>query len=298
MLVRHGSRHSSRIEKLNALAAKLGKNWRYPRPVSFSAELAELGKQELQGLARRLSPIDACDIRSTSKPRCFDSATVFLSAANVSVSKIAVDDDNLRFSDSLEGSDQSEAETFLRGPEMAAIATSANSTVEDLVLAYEGCAYEIMLKDEDSPWCEYFRGDGVVEKLEYYKDLKAWYESGTPRAAEIARDRILGDLLTFDCGSWRFAHAETILPVLNALGLFQGLENLTAAHRDDRRFFRTSKLAPMAANVVVALRDDNKVTFALNERPLRLPACEYRDCCDLDTLRNRLLPTSPERSCS
>lgn len=240
--------------------------------------------------------MSACDIRSTSKSRCLDSAKAFVAAAQVAESEIEIDDHNLRFSDSLD-EDETEADAYLNGPEIAEVLSEMNNvTARDLVLMYEGCAYRILLRDRDAPWCDYFTTDSL-DKLEYYKDLKAWYESGTPRAGELARDRILSDLLTFDCGRWRFAHAETILPVLNALSLFQGLDNLTAARRDDNRLFRTSTLAPMAANLVATLHERDRVSFALNERLLKLPACDFEICCDIHLLRKRVLSSPDDDSC-
>ena len=96
-------------------------------------------------------------------------------------------------------------------------------------------------------------------------------------------------------GSWRFAHAETTLPLLALLGIFASEAPLTASVRDARRSFRTSVVAPMAANIVASLHACDgsegggseawRVRFMLNERELVMPGCDGAVYCGLETLR-------------
>ena len=62
------------------------------------------------------------------------------------------------------------------------------------------------------------------------------------------------------------------------------------AERDDTRAFRTSRLAPMAANLVASLHPCAvgppwRARFTLNEREVVLPGCGGDVYCDLERLR-------------
>ena len=68
---------------------------------------------------------------------------------------------------------------------------------------------------------------------------------------------------------------------------------LTARARDDARAFRTSRVAPMAANLVASLHPCAagppwRARFTLNERELVLPGCGDDVYCDLERLRAHL----------
>ena len=95
--------------------------------------------------------------------------------------------------------------------------------------------------------------------------------------------------------SIQVGHADTLLPLLTLLGLFQDEATLTAANYAAQagRSFRTSRMMPYAANLVVALYacgegGELRVRALLNEAPLTFPGTEaaplYRD------LRQRYLP--------
>ena len=176
-----------------------------------------------------------------------------------------------------------------------------NVTVDDLLLAYEACAYEYIL-NMTSGFCSLIDNVAI---LEYAVDIENWYENagGNPVAAEapfvLLRD-IVDTILTYTSGDpsvvrakWRFAHAETILPFATLLGLFETQPPLLADHRDDDRLFKTSVVAPMAANIVATLYHcESKIhnnappwrlKWALNEQDVILPACNGNLFCPFDT---------------
>ena len=91
--------------------------------------------------------------------------------------------------------------------------------------------------------------------------------------------------------SWRFAHAETVVPFANLLGLYQAQEPMTATNRDDDRYFTSSRRVTFAANVVAGLYSceggSYKVRFLYNEEEVVLPVCTQEGpFCGLETLRD------------
>ncbi|KAJ8600813.1 hypothetical protein CTAYLR_006412 [Chrysophaeum taylorii] len=328
VVARHGSRQSSHIEELDELASRIGKPWKYPFAASKASLLLDRGLRESYDLARRLKaayprafpgnePFVATDfeVRATRKSRSVASAEAFalgaLGATSVDVS--SRDDISLRFFDhcpAYEASVDSDAgfselDEYLRGPKIAdALATFrhhlGNASLDDLFLAYEGCAYDFLLEEDArvvSDWCSLLGPRDNLLALEYAKDLEVWYESAggnplAPRAAvELIRDFF--DAFATRRGAWRFAHAETLLPFATALGAFDAQPPLTAAYRDDTRLFKTSLVSPMAANLVAAAypcvdetnRSHFRVKFSLNERDFQVPGCDDL-YCDLGTLRD------------
>lgn len=351
VVARHGSRHSSHIAELNALAEKLASfagapawlaTWRYPAPESEKSVLTGRGLTEHFELASRLvarypgafpsgnetySPTRYA-LMATYKSRTAQSAEAFALAAlkdaappaefwrdRVGATAFVATPPNrlLRFYDDCDAYDvptpahdaylaSDDISLALEDFARAATGRSASDAglgVDELLLAYEGCAY-VFLNDEDGPgWCS-LGVEGHVDALEYAKDLEAWEKkAGGNPLARRAPAALLRDMVqAFDAavngtmrGSWRFGHAETLLPLLTALGVFDDQPPLTS-ERADHRFFRTSVLAPMAANLVATLHrctDDDRtwiLKFALNERDIALPACRGQVYCPFATFKD------------
>jgi len=388
VVARHGTRHSSKIARLDALAARLGLPWRYPGgDASQASLLTPRGREEHYELARRLraryplafasvvSPASRTTIRATSKSRAVQSAEAFALGAfdydddddpalvvtasggvpaenegstrafRVEIPAANDSDRQLRFFDhcaahaaweaALERNATSEYARYLASDEFeAALAafrrrvgrgvpneagsstTTESSSVSaaDLLLAYEGCAYDVVVADADDRWCGLVADHVAV--LEYAKDLDEWYENGPGNpVARTMPVELLRDLVAaFDDAvasslaaateddvrapnttrrrsALRFAHAETLLPLATMLGLFDAQPAPTAARLDDARRFRTSVVAPMAANLVATLHpcggaSASKVKVLYNEREVVLPACAAEGVyCDLATLK-------------
>lgn len=352
VVARHGTRHSSHIVELEALATKLNQfanapawvsQWHYPVSPSQKSVLIGRGLSEHFELAGRLlrahpsafpregehySPTQY-PIQATYKSRSAQSAEAFalgalakaeapadflsgLAGATAFVDVKSGDEDRqLRFHDNcaaFETTLDPESMKYRASAEIGEALTTfacaatgglspneAGLTVEDLLLAYEGCAYELILRDEANTFCALGIAEHV-DVLEYAKDIEEWYENagGNPLAAQ-APLLLLRDIVSaFDAfidgtlrGSWRFAHAETVMPLATMLGIFDGQQDLTADYRDEARLFKTSCVSPMAANLVASLHnctDGWRVKFALNERDVRLPVCDTY--CPLDTFKS------------
>lgn len=87
-----------------------------------------------------------------------------------------------------------------------------------------------------------------------------------------------------------FGHAETLIPVLTALGLFRDAAHLRASnmvHMSGRRF-RTSAIAPFAGNVALELyrcgagekskETQFRVRPLVNEQPVHWELCDSSFC--------------------
>ena len=109
---------------------------------------------------------------------------------------------------------------------------------------------------------ELFQCKETFEVLEYLGDLKHYYKTGYGfpinyrQAAPLLQEmvQVVDALKTSPLGDARasiyFGHAETIVPLIALLGLFEG-PALTAEGflLSKHRAFRTSKIAPFGANI-------------------------------------------------
>ncbi len=93
-------------------------------------------------------------------------------------------------------------------------------------------------------------------------------------------------------GHFRFAHAETVLPLASLLGYLQGDRPLKSSSIDESRIFRSSIVAPFSANIGFTLYEcqDNKnvngddaedsavshvVEMTVNEKQIPLQKADY-----------------------
>jgi len=221
----------------------------------------------------------------------------------------------------------SEATAYLEGDEMRAAVESlaarvglsaAEVTADQLLTAFEACAYDIILDGgNQEQWCQLF-DDGAWTAANYASDLEMWYKFGGGNAinGEMPMMLLRDFFAAFDdavsanedssasgpplTAAWRFAHAETVVPFATMLGLYAEQEEMTAATRDDGRYFRSSLRVTFAANVVATLyactsnasdtpqKYSYKVRFLYNEQEVTIPACADQGqsaFCDLETVR-------------
>lgn len=195
--------------------------------------------------------------------------------------------------------------------------------MDDLKTIFLACAYEVAAMDDYddlSPWCSLLTPyDYPV--WEYLADLKHYwrksygyelnYEQSCPLLGEIIQ-QIYNVAINFQKhnysqnnptlhrGSFWFGHAETILPIVAALGIFNNsvghstLHKLTADNFDERlkmiydtdvpspTMFRTSYIAPFAGNVAFLLYycpdldsdndlDKFRIKVLINEKTIAWP---------------------------
>lgn len=206
---------------------------------------------------------------------------------------------------------------YLETPEyQSAVATlatraglsAAEVTAEQLLTAFEACAYDVILDGgNQEKWCSLF-DDEAWDVANYASDLDMWYSfaGGNLINSEMPLDLLRDFFGAFDnavaayedestsalTASWRFAHAETVLPFATMLGVFHAQDTMTAAYRDENRYFRSSVRAPFAANIVATLyacdSSEYMVRFLFNEEEIVIPACSEAGegaFCALTTLR-------------
>ncbi|KAL6101965.1 minpp1 [Pungitius sinensis] len=195
----------------------------------------------------------------------------------------------------------SEVDKFKQGPEMRRVAEKIadrlrvpySDITDDMAeAAFYLCAYEFAIKTVNSPWCRLF--DEVdAQVLEYANDLKQFWKraygydinsksscilfhdafSRLDKAASESRSgKQVSEAVTVQVG-----HAETLLPLLTLLGLFNDSDALTSTNyaTQAQRLFRTSHMLPYAANLLLVLYDcgggELRLQPLLNEKPVTFP---------------------------
>ncbi|TYZ57152.1 hypothetical protein PybrP1_004147 [[Pythium] brassicae (nom. inval.)] len=202
-------------------------------------------------------------------------------------------------------------------------AGDAALTQTDLEAAYAGCAFDVAVRGVYDEWCALFDAE-TLHAMDYFHDLKHFYKKSHGHALAFAiAAPLLQDVFRSlraraarasgaVAGHFRFAHAETILPLASLLDL-----SYFDRHANDRdghfladtplavaktRKFRGSALAPFAANIGFVLYecDDDDgagaadaiangtsfhVATLLNERPVRFRECGDRVLCPFPDLQ-------------
>ncbi|KAF1793831.1 Histidine phosphatase superfamily [Phytophthora cactorum] len=155
----------------------------------------------------------------------------------------------------------------------------AEATQKDMEAAYAGSVFD--------QWCSFF-DDEMLLSMDYFQDLS------TSTGKDIFRtmkERVDGKSEVE--GLFRFAHAETILPLASLLNV-----SYFDRHASDplQRKFKSSELAPFAANIGFVLyecADEKeksqaattfKVKTLLNERKVIFNECKGQTLCPFDVL--------------
>ncbi|KAL0964456.1 hypothetical protein UPYG_G00324100 [Umbra pygmaea] len=170
----------------------------------------------------------------------------------------------------------------------------SNITSDMAEAAFFLCSYELAIKNIISPWCDLLDAEDALV-LEYANDLKQFWKRGygqdinsksscvlfhdvfsrLDRAAnEIRSGSNVTKAVTIQVG-----HAETLLPLLTLLGFFKDSTPLTSNNfaSQGQRVFRTSRMLPYAANLVLVLSDcsgDLHLQALLNEKPIGFPGLD------------------------
>ncbi|XP_067858652.1 multiple inositol polyphosphate phosphatase 1b [Heptranchias perlo] len=199
-----------------------------------------------------------------------------------------------------------QVEIFKKGPEMERVMSNMakklgispeNITTNMVEATFYLCIYEFILKGVVSPWCDLLDKDDV-EVLEYLGDLKQyWKRSYGYKINGLSSYQLFQDIFQYldqtieesernqpisHTAVLRFGHAETLLPVLTLMGYFKDDRPLLANNFEEQRNrkFRSGRIAPFAANLILVLYQCNeaqglgekyKLQLFLNEKPLPFP---------------------------
>lgn len=173
--------------------------------------------------------------------------------------------------------------------------SNASLTVADVAAAYSACSFDLALYSTTSNWCSLLDKD-LIYALEYSEDLESYYEQGPAykinyEMASVLLTDIVANMTNFAAGNgsivgnFRFAHAETTLPLMVLMGFGNSSTLLASASEKQilNRSFRTSTLAPLAANVEFQLLQENSsgeyyVLVLVNEQPTKVPGCSSLYC--------------------
>lgn len=153
----------------------------------------------------------------------------------------------------------------------------------DARLCWDICAFELALLNRSDLFCSLFSADDV-EMLNYFEDLAYYWKRGygMPITSVIASP-IIRDIVSMWTSSsspatiLRFAHAETIMPLLTRLQLFKDsfpLMSSTPPRLWKQRLWRTERISPFQANVAFYQAQCNgqvSVVTQVNERTVSLP---------------------------
>ncbi|ETV80263.1 hypothetical protein, variant [Aphanomyces astaci] len=180
---------------------------------------------------------------------------------------------------------------------------SASFQWSQLMAVYDACAFDVALFNTSSMWCSLFPTRDLL-LLDFHSDLKKYYECGPGFAISVAiAAPLLADMLatmtaTDHPGSaaiayFRFAHAETVLPLACLLGMCSSTSPLVASWTEAQihhRQFKVSRLSPFASNLAFHVykcgkNDEKRVKFLANEVEVDMPFCHEKGYCTLDDLQ-------------
>jgi multiple inositol-polyphosphate phosphatase/2,3-bisphosphoglycerate 3-phosphatase len=294
-------------------------SYTYPAPSIYANQLLEMGMNEHNAIGSKLaslypslfssySPV-TMGMNSTTLPRTGQSATSFCSGASIASPFIALDsgvDEKLRFfdfcpiydankdsavavADDYKASDEA-LEAVEEFNELAGVPRGTYS-YEDMNLSFEACAYDVIFSNDVAKFCSLLSPNAITV-LNYAIDVSKYYAYGPGTTinrnftavliADVIHsiDKSLGSDYK---GTLRFAHAETLIPFISALGMFDNQPALTVK-RDDNRSFKMNEIAPFAGNVVLTVHkcDEEKVVVKgeINGKEFIMRGCEGEVYCD------------------
>lgn len=173
----------------------------------------------------------------------------------------------------------------------------ANLTVKDLSNMFKLCAFENTLQGKDDGFCSLFTADefklnDFAEDLGYNADSGYGISVNEQLACSLLTtvsnnmDSVVNNNQTLKA-VFKFAHAETIGPIITTLGLFNdnangGINpNMTDAEISNRKF-KAREFSPFTGNVMFELQqcgpNDFKVRVLSDERPVLVPGCDGETC--------------------
>lgn len=199
----------------------------------------------------------------------------------------------------------------------------ANVSMSDFISVHTACAFEMAISQSRDGWCSLLTHEMLV-LLDEYKDRKAYYsksagdptkfswEMSAPLLQHMyesmwfqmqmhhhhhyhSRDRSSSEdeILAFKTRHmFRFAHAETLLPLISLLQFPHDSDHRRQPFHRLRRSFRAAQIVPFGANVgfhlyhchnVVGLSSTGyRIQVRLNERPMDIQGCQNKHLCSIE----------------
>jgi multiple inositol-polyphosphate phosphatase/2,3-bisphosphoglycerate 3-phosphatase len=173
---------------------------------------------------------------------------------------------------------------------------------EDCMTIFSACAFDLALYNKENQWCSLLKEDSIrsmdfADDLETFYTLGYGYEINYEMAGVLLKD-IFNSMKAFVqnktkvIGNFRFAHAETLLPLQCLLGYRKDPTDLMADfswQQIQQRQFFSSKLVPFAANIQFRLYVSNEsmeyfVQILLNEKEAPIHGCQNKIFCSFKEL--------------
>uniref|UniRef100_A0A672KJS3 Multiple inositol polyphosphate phosphatase 1 n=1 Tax=Sinocyclocheilus grahami TaxID=75366 RepID=A0A672KJS3_SINGR len=297
---------------LNCLS-EIKSQWKMWYTDDMDGRLVDKGREDHRHLAQRLikwfpSLLTEENVRhgrvkliTSSKHRCVNSTIAFreglMEGLRIEAElELAVNDALMRYFDQCERfvkevennkSALQEVKSFNEGPEMKRVMEKmadrlvvpfASITDDSVEAGFFLCAYEFAIQELNPPWCQLF--DEVdAQVMEYAGDLKQYWKRSYGHEINSKSSCILfHDLFHHHCAAVtvQVGHAETLLPLLTLLDLFKDDIPLSSTNfaTQHNRIFRSGKIVPYAANLLVVLYkcpEGIRMGVRLNEKSLTLP---------------------------
>jgi multiple inositol-polyphosphate phosphatase/2,3-bisphosphoglycerate 3-phosphatase len=166
-------------------------------------------------------------------------------------------------------------------------------TIEDAEGLYDLCVFEHVSPTEtnNSSFCDMIPRSAYA-LMDYERDLSRYYESSYPNKLGYELSCVLlQDLLKQldseeQTTALRFAHSETIVPLISLLGINKDTD--TVYTWDKKQFWnRTTKMSeidPFATNLGFVLfrnisSDEDLIKIFMNEREVKIPVCVSDEGC-------------------
>ncbi|RHY61528.1 hypothetical protein DYB34_003081 [Aphanomyces astaci] len=266
-------------------------------PQSVSELLAPAGEVEMEGLGRRARMLaDRYSLPSRYSPDAF----VFEHTHDISLRFF----DNcpkykawVRYSTNMTIQTKAFEETS-RALAMVAqlrdaglhLPPSASFQWSQLMAVYDACAYVCNLPLRSS----LFQPSIPID----YYECGPGFAISVAIAAPLLADMLATMTATDHPGAaaiayFRFAHAETVLPLACLLGMCSSTSPLVASWTEAQihhRQFKVSRLSPFASNLAFHVykcgkNDEKRVKFLANEVEVDMPFCHEKGYCTLDDLQ-------------
>jgi multiple inositol-polyphosphate phosphatase/2,3-bisphosphoglycerate 3-phosphatase len=184
-----------------------------------------------------------------------------------------------------------------------------NLTTSDVSTLWTLCTFQLSAQNISDQFCGFFDKDDA-EVMNYIDDLSSYWTKGYgyPINYEIACVLMQNfvDAITEVVShsvdqhslraSLRFAHAETVMPFLSLLGLFNDSVPLRASNTQeqiDARLWRQSVISSFAANVALVTYNcslpngppDYRVKLYHSEKEYPIPQCDNKLYCPLERFK-------------
>ncbi|KAJ3206985.1 PHOsphatase [Dinochytrium kinnereticum] len=175
-------------------------------------------------------------------------------------------------------------------------------TYDDVTTLFNLCSFDIGLQGKVDGFCSMFT-DEEFALYDFQADLKNNADEGYDLTINeklacslfTTLSNNMDSIIDKSCAApkavFRFAHEETILPIITGLGLFRDSYPLTPTSTEAEianRKFKFSKMSPMAGNIIFELlkcsETGYRVRVLVNEVPVLLPGCS-EEACPIETFK-------------